>query len=76
MKQKRNTYFDLLRGEFQVALKRFSDGAFLLGVHPGDDKPPNVEPDFYEVRVRGKDISDLGEGGGCSLMGNFLGRLF
>jgi hypothetical protein len=34
------------------------DDAFLLGVHYDSDKPPNVEPGFYEVGVLGEGIDN------------------
>jgi hypothetical protein len=33
---------------------------FFFGVHSGGDKPPDVKPDFYEIRICGEGISDTG----------------
>jgi hypothetical protein len=69
--KKENAYLDLLSSKFQIALKRFSNSVFLLGVHSDSDEPPNVEPSFYEVKILGEGISDTE----VPLVRDFLGRL-
>jgi hypothetical protein len=61
----------LLRGEFQIAFECFSDHGFHLGVHPNIDKPPDVEPGFYEVSILDEGIKDSGGSVGEEFLGAF-----
>jgi hypothetical protein len=48
----------LSRSKLQVHLEGIGDGTFLFNVHADGDKPPDVKPGFYEVKIIGEGISN------------------